>query len=142
VSQKLYGVLGADLAPDRRLTRLESPSHGRADRRPDDVKHYAVAELDVTDPAWVADYVTHTTRLVEAHGGRYLARTPRVDRLEGERDPRTIFLLIEWPSKEAAEAFYESEEYRPYRERRIAGSNGEFFLVAGEDVNGVARIAD
>lgn len=40
----------------------------------------------------------------------------------------------------AAEAFYESAEYRPYREARIAGSHSEFFLVAGEDVNGVARI--
>ena len=104
------------------------------------MKHYAVAELDITDPVWVADYVEHTTRIVEAHGGRYLARTPRVEKLEGERDGRTIFLLIEWPSKQAAEAFYDSAEYRPHRQRRLAGSVGEFFLVAGEDVNGVARI--
>ena len=104
------------------------------------MKHYAVAELDVTDPGWVADYVREVTRIVEAHGGRYLARTPRVERWEGERDGRAIFLLIEWPSKEAAETFYESEEYRPFRESRIAGSEGEFFLVAGEDSGGVARI--
>jgi uncharacterized protein (DUF1330 family) len=104
------------------------------------VKHYAVAELDVTDPSWVGDYVEHATRIVEAHGGRYLARTPRIETLEGERRPRQIFLLIEWPSKEAAETFYASEEYRPFRDSRIAGSQGEFFLVAGEDVNGVAKI--
>lgn len=94
----------------------------------------------MTDPSWVADYVRETTRIVEARGGRYLARTARVRRLEGEREARTIFLLIEWPSAEVAEEFYESEEYRPYREARAAGSTGEFFLVAGEDVNGVARI--
>jgi uncharacterized protein (DUF1330 family) len=104
------------------------------------MRFYAVAELDVEDPAWVPAYVENVTRIVEAHGGRYLARTPRVERWEGARQGRQVFLLIEWPSKQAARAFYESEEYRPHREARRSGSNGEFFLVAGEDVNGVARI--
>jgi uncharacterized protein (DUF1330 family) len=52
-----------------------------------------------------------------------------------------MVLLIEWPDEEAAGAFYESEEYRPYRERRLAGSRGEFLLVAGADVNQLARIS-
>lgn len=71
--------------------------------------------------------------MVERRGGRYLARTGRAERLEGEREPRQVFLLIEWPSREVADAFYESEEYRPFREARISGSVGEFFVVAGED---------
>jgi uncharacterized protein (DUF1330 family) len=49
-------------------------------------------------------------------------------------------VLIEWPSKEVAEEFYDSEEYRPYREACGAGARKEFLLVSGEDVNGVARI--
>ncbi|MGI9099900.1 MAG: DUF1330 domain-containing protein [Solirubrobacteraceae bacterium] len=40
------------------------------------MRHYAVAELDITDPGWVAEYVAAVTPLVEARGGRYLARTP------------------------------------------------------------------
>jgi len=105
------------------------------------VKHYAVAELDVTDPAWVRDYVTDVTPMVQRRGGRYLARTPRIERIEGERELPQVLLLIEWPSKQAADEFYESEEYRPYREARRAGARNEFLLVAGEDANGVARIA-
>ena len=104
------------------------------------MKHYALAEINITDPEWVADYVEHTTKLVEHHGGRYLARTSAVEKIEGERTPAQIYLLIEWPSKEASVAFYESEEYRPYREARQRGSNGEFVLVAGEDATGVARV--
>jgi uncharacterized protein (DUF1330 family) len=104
------------------------------------VKVYAVADLDVTDPAWVRDYVANVTPMVEARGGRYLARTASVERIEGERSPGQIFLIIEWPSREAADAFYDSEEYRPYREARRAGARNEFFLVAGEDVNGAANI--
>jgi uncharacterized protein (DUF1330 family) len=104
------------------------------------VKYYAVAEIDVTDPGWVRDYVANVTPLVERHGGRYLARTPKVELLEGDRDLPQTFLIIEWPSKEAAESFYQSEEYRPYRERRQHGAENHFLLVAGEDVMGTARI--
>ena len=105
------------------------------------VKHYAVAELDVTDPAWVRDYVAEVTPLVESYGGRYLARSVNVDRIEGEQPAPQVLLLIEWPSREAADAFYASEEYRPHREARRHGARNRFLIVTGEDVNGVADIA-
>jgi uncharacterized protein (DUF1330 family) len=104
------------------------------------MKYYAVAEIDITDPGWIQEYVEHTTRLVEQHGGRYLARTPHLEKIEGGRRPPQISLIIEWPSKEAAMAFYDSEAYEPYRESRRSGSTGEFLLVAGEDIHGVARM--
>lgn len=104
------------------------------------MKHYAIAEIDVTDPSWVRDYVEQVTPLVEARGGRYLARTPRVEMLEGQGEPPPLVLVIEWPSREAAVEFYESDEYRPHRERRQAGARNEFLLVAGEDVTGAARL--
>jgi uncharacterized protein (DUF1330 family) len=104
------------------------------------MKYYALAEIDITDPSWVPAYVEHTTRLVESHGGRYLARTSSFEKIEGERTPPQIYLLIEWPSRQAAYEFYEGEEYRPFLERRQNGSRGEFVLIAGEDVNGVARM--
>ena len=103
------------------------------------MKYYAVAEIDVTDPSWVRDYVANVTPLVERHGGRYLARTPQVEKLEGDRSPPQTFLIIEWPSKEAAESFYESEDYRPYRDRRQAGARNHLLLVAGEDFTGTAQ---
>jgi uncharacterized protein (DUF1330 family) len=51
-------------------------------------------------------------------------------------------LIIEWPSKEVAQAFYECDEYRPYRQCRIEGARNEFLLVAGEDMAKTAQIAD
>ncbi len=104
------------------------------------MRHYAVAELDVTDPAWVRDYVAEVTPMVERHGGRYLARTAGVEMLEGDRPQPQVVLLIEWPSREAAQRFYESAEYRPHREARGAGARNRFLLVSGEDINGVAKI--
>ena len=106
------------------------------------MKYYSVAEIEVTDRNWVAAYIENVTKMVEQSGGRYLARTSKVEKIEGERTPPQVFLLIEWPSKESATAFYESEAYRPYRESRLRGAKNEFLLVAGEDITGAAQMGD
>jgi uncharacterized protein (DUF1330 family) len=108
----------------------------------DHMKYYSVAELDITDQSWVQAYVERVTKLVEQSGGRYLARTSNIEKIEGERKAPQIFLIIEWPSRDAAVAFYESDEYRPYRKSRIDGARNEFVLVAGEDITRAAQIAD
>ncbi len=106
------------------------------------MKYYSVAELEITDQSWVSDYVRNVTGLVEQRGGRFLTRTSKVEKIEGERKLPQIFSIVEWPSKEIAEAFYNNEEYRPYRQSRLAGAKNEFLLVAGEDITKTAHIAD
>jgi uncharacterized protein (DUF1330 family) len=106
------------------------------------MKYYAVAEIEITDRSWVAAYIQNVTRLVEERGGRYLARTSKIEKIEGDRKLPQIVLIIEWPSQDAAKAFYECEEYRPYRQSRIAGAKNEFLLVAGEDMTRTARMAE
>jgi uncharacterized protein (DUF1330 family) len=106
------------------------------------MRYYTVAEMEITDPKWIRDYVAKVTGMVERRGGRYLARTGEIEKFEDERKVPQFMVLIEWPSKEVAEEFFASEEYRPYREERGQGARNEFLLVAGEDVNGVAQIAE
>lgn len=105
------------------------------------MKYYSVAEIDIVDKGWIPSYLQDVTKLVEQHGGRYLARTSNIEKVEGERQAPEIFLIIEWPSKEAAVAFYDSDAYRPYREKRMQGARNEFTLVAGEDVGRMARMS-
>jgi len=106
------------------------------------MKYYSVAELEITDPSWVRDYVENVTGLVERQGGRYLARTSNIEKFEGGRAVPQVYLIIEWPSSEAAHTFYDCEEYRPYRQSRVNGSKAEFLLVAEEDVSKIAKMAD
>ncbi len=106
------------------------------------MKYYCIVELDTTEPSWVPAYIQNVTKMVEQRGGRYLARTSTLEKMEGGRALPQILVILEWPSKESAMDFYESEEYRPYRASRIAGAKNEFLLAAGEDVAGVAQIAD
>ena len=105
------------------------------------MKYYAIAEIDITDQSWLPAYIQNVTGLVERHGGRYLARTSKIDKVEGQRKVPQVIVLVEWPSKEAAEAFYQCEEYRPYRQSRLDGAKNEFLLVAGEDVTRTAQMA-
>lgn len=98
------------------------------------MKYYALAALHISDDSWVADYLPNVTALVHKHGGRYLARTMTMERVEGTGELPNVFVIIEWPSKEAAETFYEDPEYQPYLRSRLAGSSADFILVAGEDI--------
>ncbi len=98
------------------------------------MKYYAIVLLHMRDDSWVGDYLPNVTAIVEQHGGRYLARTGNFERVEGDSSTPDLQVIIEWPSKEAALAFYSDPAYQPYLQARQAGSSSDFFLVAGEDI--------
>lgn len=98
------------------------------------MKHNLVTELDVSNDNWVPSYLEKVTKLVEQNGGRYLARTPKIEKLEGDRKMPNILAIVEFPSKEAATSFYTSAEYQPYLRARQEGASTEMVLVAGEDI--------
>jgi len=106
------------------------------------MKYYTLASLQLTDDKWVESYVRDVTPMVERAGGQFLARTPRIERLEGDGATPHVFVLIEWPTREAAEAFYRSEEYKPFLQSRVDNSRGEVFLFPGHDVAKLARIRE
>ena len=78
--------------------------------------------------------MANVTTLVHKHGGSYIARTNNMERLEGSGDMPDLFVLVEWPSKEAAKAWYDDPDYQQYKQARQAGSSGGIMLVTGEDI--------
>lgn len=98
------------------------------------MKHYVIGELKISDDSWVADYTKGVTALIEQHGGRYLARTSAVEKLEGDREVPDILVIIEFPSREAARAVYSSGQYAPYLKARQAGAATQLVLLPAEDV--------
>jgi len=97
------------------------------------MKYYVTGALTVNDDSWAAEYIPTVTALVAKHGGTYLARTHDVDRLEGDGPAPSVAVIVEFPSKEAAEGFYNDPEYQPHRKARMAGASGSIFLIAGDD---------
>jgi len=91
---------------------------------------YAVAAFDITDRAWVRDYVASTHAIVERHGGRYLARGSNHEVVEGDGKP-DLLVILEFASMDDLRRFYADPEYQPLRDARIAGTTGAFYFVPG-----------
>jgi uncharacterized protein (DUF1330 family) len=100
------------------------------------MKAYVIADIHITNPAWVPAYASEVHELVHRHGGKYLARSGNVATLEGEPPPTSLIALIEFPSKESAAAFAADPEYAPFAAARRAGSESRLQLIDDTDVAG------
>ena len=94
--------------------------------------YYSVLAVTPTSKDWIPGYVEPTEALVNKHGGKYLARTASHECLEGEGQDAALRVIIEWPSKEAAEAFMSDPDYAPLLKARTEGSNSHHFLIEGK----------
>ena len=91
---------------------------------------YVIVEVNVTNPEPYAAYRDLATASVARHGGRFLVRGGQVTPLEGDWQPPR-FVVIEFPSVDAAKAFYFSEDYQEALQVRLANSVGRSFIVEG-----------
>jgi len=95
--------------------------------------YYSVLDVTPTTDSWIPEYVPMATKLVTKHGGKYLSRTGTHECLEGSSDTVGLRVIIEWPSKDAAQAFMNDAEYAPHFKARTEGSVSNHFLIAGND---------
>jgi uncharacterized protein (DUF1330 family) len=94
---------------------------------------YVLVALTSTSSDWQADYGPAVMRLVVREGGRYLARTTDFERVEGDDPKPGVWVIVEFPDREAAMRFYDDPEYEPFRRSRWAGSFGTVDVVNGRD---------
>ena len=91
---------------------------------------YLIADVDVHDPVLYEDYRKQVKATIEQHGGRFLVRGGTHQVLEGEgRVHRAV--VVEFPSMEALERWYQSPEYAPLIALRQKASTGFLFSVEG-----------
>lgn len=93
-------------------------------------KAYVVNQVVVHDAARYAEYAAQGRAAVTQHGGRILAAGGRVETLEGDPIPPRV-VIIEFPNRDAALAYYESAEYQAARARRGDAATVRFALVDG-----------
>ncbi len=95
-------------------------------------KGYFVAHLDVTNPDNYVEYRDKAPGTVAQYGGTYLTRGGDMDTIEGDPLPsRTV--VLEFPSVEAARAWYNSPEYQAIIGIRHANAAGHAQIVEGAD---------
>ncbi|MEO0821652.1 MAG: DUF1330 domain-containing protein [Pseudomonadota bacterium] len=97
---------------------------------------YLIADVEITDDAWVPDYAAKVHDIVHKHGGKYLARSGNIKVHEGEPAPSTLIALLEFPDRAALEAFVADPDYAPFAGTRGAGSNSRFRSIDDTDLAG------
>ena len=85
---------------------------------------YALNLFDLADNDSYRQYSRRSAGAVGKHGGRVVA-LGRLDGVqEGERDvePRTVMILVEWPSRRAFRAFLDDPEHADLHPLREGGT--------------------
>jgi uncharacterized protein (DUF1330 family) len=91
---------------------------------------YVIANMDVHDAEGYEEYRRRVPPTIAAYGGRYVARGGETRVLEGEWSPGRL-VILEFPSMAAAEAWWNSPEYRPLRTVRDRTSRSSLVLIDG-----------
>jgi uncharacterized protein (DUF1330 family) len=71
---------------------------------------YLIANIEVTDAAGFEEYRQKVMPVIAQFGGRYIVRGGDLRRLEGNL-PINRLVVLEFPTLEAAQRFYDSAEY-------------------------------
>jgi len=91
---------------------------------------YVIANLNVHDAATFEEYRKQVPATIAKHGGRYLVRGGRMERVEGSWNP-TRLVVLEFPSMEQARRWYDSEEYREPKAIRMKSAVTDAVFVEG-----------
>jgi uncharacterized protein (DUF1330 family) len=94
------------------------------------MKSYLIGNIIVIDSSGYAIYSALAPKIIEEYGGKYLVRGGVTTRIEGStHDSRN--LVIEFPSRAVAEAWYASAAYQSIIHHRLNNSTGTLVLVDG-----------
>jgi uncharacterized protein (DUF1330 family) len=91
---------------------------------------YLVVDIEVTDPAAFERYRAAVPPVIARFGGRYLVRGGALHPMEGEFGLKRL-VILEFPSAEAAKAFYDSPDYAPLLQLRLASTRSRLVLAEG-----------
>ena len=97
---------------------------------------YVIADVKVTDDAWIPEYAANVHDIVHKHGGKYLSRSANITTVEGEGLDTTMIALMEFPSMESMQAFADDPDYTDFGEARRAGSISRLHVIDDTDVAG------
>lgn len=87
---------------------------------------------EIRDPEKAADYRSRVFATVETFGGTYRILGGQYEKFEGDWSP-SIPVLIEFPDRQKAKAWYDSDDYRPLKDLRTQAMDASALLIDGFD---------
>ena len=93
---------------------------------------YLIAQLNIHDRATYAKYSVAVGDTITRYGGKLLSAEEDAKVVEGEWNyMRTV--LVEFPSEERANAWFQSAEYQGIVQDRLSASQGNLVFIRGID---------
>ena len=95
------------------------------------MKAYCIVyERRLTDPKMFDEYRKQVMPTIEACGGKFLVRGGKFTALEGDM-PFDRIAMLEFPSRKAAEDWYNSPAYQKILPLRLNAMEAQFIVVDG-----------
>ena len=92
---------------------------------------YVIAHIDIHDPKAYERYRAEVPATITQYGGRFIARGGVTKTLTGDWGGSPRLVILEFPTMEQAQAWWDSPEYTPLRKFRETISDGKIVLVQG-----------
>ena len=94
------------------------------------MKGYMFGLLYMDSWEWYEEYFPATAKLINEHGGTYLASGIKPNVREGDQNP-SAYVLLEFPDLESAEKWYEDPRYKPLVDLRNSGGRSDIYIFPG-----------
>lgn len=89
---------------------------------------FVIIEIDITDQKKYDEYKELTPATISAYGGKFVLRGNPVTVLEGEWNHERL-VMLKFPTKEKAEAWYNSDGYQHAKSAREGAADAKFLLI-------------
>ena len=91
-------------------------------------KIYVLLDVTIKDKTKFLQYVEGHRPSMQQYGGKLLFRSNDLEVIEGNWPPK-LFVVQEWPSEEAFQAWHNSKEYAPWKKLRQEGMDVNMVLA-------------
>lgn len=91
---------------------------------------YIIVDVAIHNPEKYEGYKKLTGPSLVNYGGKFIVRGGQTETLEGDWEPGRI-VVLEFPTKELARAWWSSPEYTPAKEIRQRNATTKMILVEG-----------
>ena len=92
---------------------------------------YMIGDVDIKNIEEYKKYMEKVKPMIESYGGEYLIRGGEIDALETNLWEPTRMVLVKFPNKEIAMEWYNSDEYKPFKNIRLDNATSNILMVEG-----------
>ena len=92
---------------------------------------YMIGDVDIKNIEEYKKYMKKVKPMIESYGGEYLIRGGEIDSLETNLWKPARMVLVKFPNKEIAMEWYNSDEYKPYKNIRLNNAISNILMVDG-----------